>query len=154
LLFGTVAMDADALAERVARRLHALEATSKAWDLRFEGAGAGWAACSMIVRDDMLNGLETAHGGLIFALADTAFAWACNSRNQATFAHHAAITFMSPARAGERLVATAREEGTQGRSGVYTVQVRGAGDRLVAVFQGLSRAAGGKVLDEEELDND
>ena len=135
------------------KKLHGAENTSRAWDLRFLDAGEGWARCSMVVREDMLNGLRTAHGGMIFALADTAFAWACNSRNVATFAQAASISFLSPGRLGEELVAEAREDGLAGRTGVYTVTVSGGDGRTVAVFQGLSRSAGGPVFKEEEFDN-
>ena len=140
--------EVDALGRAVARKLHASEGTSAAWDLRLIDAGAGWARCSMVVRDDMLNGLKTAHGGMIFALADTAFAWACNSRNVATFAQQASITFLSPGQAGEKLTAEAREDGVEGRAGVYTVKVTGEDGRTVAIFQGLSRTAGGPVVEE------
>ena len=140
--------DSDALA--VARRMQSLEGTSPAWDLSLEDAGVGRARVSMVVRDDMLNGFKTAHGGMIFALADTAFAYACNSRNVMTFAQHAAISFLSPGRPGERLTADAREDAASGRTGVYTVRVTGEDGRMVAVFHGLSRSAGGPVI--EELD--
>ncbi|MAW82034.1 MAG: phenylacetic acid degradation protein PaaD [Parvularcula sp.] len=134
----------------VANTLYARETTSEAWGLKLIDAGEGWAKCSMLIRKDMLNGLKTAHGGMIFSLADTAFAWACNSRNVATFAQQASISFLSPAYAGETLVAEAREDGASGRTGVYTVRVTVDDGRVVAVFQGLSRTAGGSVLDERE----
>lgn len=137
----------DALALAIARRLHSLEGTAPVWDLKLEDAGVGRARCSMIIRDDMLNGHRTAHGAMIFALADTAFAYACNSRNVATFAQHASISFISPGKPGERLVAEAREDAAAGRSGVYTVRVTGEDGRVVAIFQGLSRTAGGAVIE-------
>ena len=140
----------DALGKTIAEKLFSLEGTAKAWDLKLEDAGAGWARASMIVRDDMLNGHGTAHGGMIFALADTAFAWACNSHNVKTFAQHASISFLSAARAGERLLAEAREQSMSGRTGVYTVNVLGEDGRVVAIFQGLSRTAGGPVIETGE----
>ncbi len=143
----------DALAKRIAKKLHAREETSKAWDLRLEDAGAGWARASMILRDDMLNGHGTAHGGMIFALADTAFAWACNSHNVNTFAQHASISFLSPGKKDEKLIAEAREESQIGRTGVYTVTVFGEDQRTVAIFQGLSRTAGGSVIEVNEDGN-
>ena len=142
--------NADEKGLAIAKALHARETTSAAWGLNLVDAGEGWARCSMVVRDDMLNGLNTAHGGMIFSLADTAFAWACNSRNVATFAQHASISFLSSGQPGETLTAEAREDATAGRSGVYTVRVTGGDGRVVAVFQGLSRTAGGPVIDEEE----
>ncbi len=140
---------ADALGRAVAERLHGREGTAKAWDLKLEDAGAGWARCSMTLRADMLNGHGTAHGGMIFALADTAFAWACNSRNETTVAQHASISFLSPGKPGERLTAEAREDAAEGRTGVYMVRVAGEDGRDVAIFHGLSRTIGGPVIDEE-----
>lgn len=138
----------EALGLAVATALRAKEASSDFLGLTLEGAGEGWARCAMVVRAGMLNGLETCHGGFIFALADNAFAWACNSRNVKTFAQHASISFLSPGRLGEKLTAEAREESAEGRTGVYTVRVIGEEGRVVAVFQGLSRTAGGAVIDE------
>jgi acyl-CoA thioesterase len=140
--------DADALGKKIALRLHAAEGTARAWNLKLEDAGEGWARCSLLVRDDMLNGHGLAHGGMIFALADTAFAWACNSRNAKTVAQGASISFLSPAKPGDRLTAEARESALEGRSGVYDVRVTDEGGRIVAIFQGLSRAVGGAVIEE------
>ncbi len=137
----------------VAKALHARETTAEAWGLKLIDAGEGWAKCSMLIREDMLNGLNTAHGGMIFSLADTAFAWACNSRNVASFAQQASISFLSPAYAGETLTAEAREDGASGRTGVYTVRVTADDARVVAVFQGLSRTAGGPVIEEKEVNS-
>ncbi len=140
---------ADALANKIARHMHAAEKTSAAWGVELVGAGEGWARASMKIRDDMLNGHGVAHGGMIFALADTAFAWACNARNVVTFAQAATISFLSKAEPGETLVAEAREAGVAGRSGVYDVRVTANDGRVVAVFQGLSRTGGGEVINEE-----
>ena len=137
----------EALGLAVARALRARETASDLLGIVLEGAGEGWARCSMIVRDDMLNGHATCHGGVIFSLADTAFAWACNSRDVKTFAQAASVSFLSPGRAGERLVAEAREEAAEGRAGVYAARVLGEDGRVVAVFQGLSRSVGGPVLE-------
>ena len=139
--------DKDALALAIAKRLNQLEGTAPVWDLKLEDAGEGWARTSMLIRDDMLNGLRTAHGGMIFALADTAFAYACNSRNVATFAQSATISFLSAGQPGEKLTATAREDAAIGRTGVYTVSVTGEDGRVVAIFTGLSRTAGGPVIE-------
>lgn len=139
----------DGLAKRVAAAMFAREGTARAWDLTLDEAGEGFALCSMRVRGDMLNGHGSAHGGVIFALADTAFAWACNSRNVKTVAQGASISFLSPVESGERLTAEAQESALQGRSGVYDVRVTGEDGRVVAIFQGLSRAIGGAVIEEE-----
>jgi acyl-CoA thioesterase len=138
----------NALARRIALHLHATEGVAETFGLVMEGAGVGWARCSMVVKESMTNGHKVCHGGVLFSLADNAFAWACNSRNVKTFAQHAAISFLSPGRLGEKLTAEAREESAEGRTGVYTVRVTGEGGRVVAVFQGLSRTAGGAVVEE------
>ena len=139
----------DENARRIAEAMHAAEKTSAVWGLELVDAGEGWARASMTIREDMLNGHGVAHGGVIFSLADTAFAWACNSHNVATFAQQASISFLSKAQLGETLVAEAREDAAIGRTGVYTVRVTADDGRMVAVFQGLSRTAGGKVIDDD-----
>lgn len=139
--------EADALARRVADALHAREGTSSIWGLVIEDAREGYALVHMKVRDDMLNGHRTAHGGMIFALADTAFAYACNSRNENTTAQHASIAFLAPALAGDVLVAEAKETSRAGRSGVYAISVKTGDGRVIAEFTGLSRTTGGKVID-------
>lgn len=105
----------------------------------------------MQIREDMLNGHGVAHGGIIFLLADTAFAWACNSGNVVTFAQNANISFLSKANLGDVLTAEAREDAAAGRTGVYTVRVTAQDGRAVAMFSGLSRTAGGAVINEEEI---
>ena len=141
-------MSEDELARRVAETLRAREGTAPAWGIAIEEARVGYARIAMTLRADMLNGHRTAHGGMLFALADTAFAYACNSRNVNTVAQQASIAFLAPAHEGDRLIAEAREEASAGRAGAYTVHVRKAGGEPVAVFQGLSRAIGGAVLEE------
>jgi acyl-CoA thioesterase len=140
----------DELADRIARAMLAAEGTGPAWDLEIEEAREGYARVAMRLRADMLNGHGIAHGGMIFALADSAFAYACNGRNAKTVAAHASIAFLDAAREGERLVAEAREAALAGRSGVYNVTVRGEDGRAVAEFQGLSRSLGGSVIGEKE----
>ena len=139
---------ADQLARRVAETMLAQEGTGPAWDIAIEAAREGYARIAMTVRADMLNGHGIVHGGMVFALADTAFAYACNSRNQASVAQQASIVFLSPAREGERLVAEATEQALAGRSGVYQVTVHTADGRAVATFTGLSRTIGGQVVEE------
>jgi acyl-CoA thioesterase len=137
----------DQLADQVARAMLAAEGAGLAWGVEIEEAREGYARVSMKVRADMLNGHRTAHGGMIFALADTAFAYACNGRNLKSVAAHASIAFLDAAREGEVLVAEAREAALAGRSGVYNVAVRGGDGRAVAEFQGLSRSLGTPVID-------
>ena len=139
--------EADTLARRVADRLHAQEGTSRAWNIEIEEVREGYARIAMIVRRDMLNGKAITHGGMIFTLADTAFAYACNSRNVNTVAQSATVVFVAPGREGDRLVAEAREESQTGRSSVYAVKVRNQNGENIAVFQGLSRSIGGAILD-------
>lgn len=134
-------------AERIARTLLEREGTGPAWGVELEAAGEGYARVRMTVRADMLNGHRIAHGGMIFALADTAFAYACNSRNVTTVAAQASIAFLSPAHEGEVLIAEACERSVAGRSGTYAVSVRTADGRAIADFHGLSRTIGGAVID-------
>jgi acyl-CoA thioesterase len=99
--------------------------------------GLGWARARMTIRPDMVNGLDLAHGGLIFSLADTAFACACNSWGPVTLSAGADIAFLTPARVGDTLEAYAQVRSRRGRSGVYDVTVR-RGDEVIAEFRGRS----------------
>src|ERR1041384_2594427 len=139
--------DADRLARRVAEHLLSREGTGPAWGIEIEEAREGYARIAMIVRPDMLNGHAIAHGGMIFLLADTAFAYACNSRNVSTLAQQASIVFLAPAKEGDRVVAEAREQSVSGRSGVYQVRIATAEGKDIALFTGLSRSIGGAVVD-------
>jgi len=138
--------EADQLARRVADTLLAREGTGPAWGLVIDEAREGYARVRMTLRDDMLNGHKTAHGGMIFSLADSAFAYACNSRNETTVAQNASIAFLAPARAGDVLVAEAQELSRAGKSGVYQVSVKTTDGAVVAEFTGLSRTIGGPVI--------
>lgn len=138
--------EADGLARRVADTLLQREGTGPAWGVTIDDAREGYALVRMHVRDDMLNGHRIVHGGMLFALADTAFAYACNSRNESTVAQSASISFLAPAQAGEILIAEAREVSKVGRSGVYAVSVRAGDGRAIAEFTGLSRTIGGAVI--------
>jgi acyl-CoA thioesterase len=139
-------MTKDELAFRIATHMRATEGALIGTGLRLIAAREGYAQVALDVDETMLNGHGTAHGGIIFTLADTAFAYACNSRNEAAVAQNASIAFLSPGRAGEALTAEAVEQASAGRSGVYTVTVRAPDDRVVAVFQGLSRTIGRPIL--------
>jgi acyl-CoA thioesterase len=138
--------DADKLARKIADHMLAREGTGPAWGITIEEVGEGYARLAMTVRADMLNGHRIAHGGMIFALADTAFAYACNSRNTASVAQQASIVFLAQASEGDTLIAEAKEQATAGRSGVYVVIVRSAAGLDIAVFQGVSRALGAAVI--------
>ena len=138
--------EADDLAKRVAQTMLEREGTGPAWCLAIEEAREGYARVRMTVREDMLNGHRSAHGGMIFSLADTAFAYACNSRNETTVAQSATIAFLAPAAAGDVLVAEAQEASRSGRSGVYQVSVKTTEGGVIAEFTGLSRTIGGAVI--------
>lgn len=140
---------ADALARAVADAMLSAEGTGPAWGVEIEEAREGYARIAMRLTSAMLNGHGIAHGGMIFALADTAFAYACNSRNVRTVAAQASIVFLDAARDGEVLVAEACEAATAGRAGVYTVSVRTEDGRAIAEFQGYSRTLGRPVVGEE-----
>ena len=142
--------DPDRLAARVAAAMLSREGTGPAWGIEIEEAREGYSRIRMRLISDMMNGHGTAHGGMVFALADTAFAYACNSRNLKTVAAQASIVYLDSAREGEMLTAEAEEQAFAGRSGVYTVRVTGEDGRAIAIFQGLSRSVGGPVIGETE----
>jgi len=123
------------------------EGTGPAWGIQIEEARQDYARLSMAVRPDMLNSHGIAHGGMIFALADTAFAYVCNGANHATVAAQASIVFLDKVREGETLVAEADEVVREGRAGVTRVSVRTADGRAIAEFTGYSRTLGGAVID-------
>lgn len=139
-------MDANELARRVARSMLAAEGTGPAWGLTIEEVREDYARVSMPVRADMLNGHGFAHGGMIFALADSAFAYVCNGANHASMAAQASIVFLDKVREGEVLIAEAAEVARAGRAGVTRVTVRADDGRTVAEFTGYSRTLGGAVL--------
>lgn len=139
-------MDANELAKRVAHHMLAAEGTGPAWDLEIEEVREDYARVSMLVRADMLNGHGFAHGGMIFALADSAFAYVCNGANHASMAAQASIVFLDKVSEGETLIAEATEVAREGRAGVTRVAVRTADGRAVAEFTGYSRTLGGPVL--------
>lgn len=119
------------------------DAASRMLGMRVVSVGPGTAVVAMTVRDDMLNGWGSCHGGLLTALADSAFALACNSRGRVTVAAGFDVTFLEPVGTGDELVATAHETALRGRSGVYDVSLTRAGDgTTVAEFRGRSRATG------------
>lgn len=144
--------EADALARRVAEAMLVSEGTGPAWGIEIEEAREGYSRIRMRLRADMLNGHDTAHGGMVYALADTAFAYACNSRNLRTVGAQATMVFLDGAVEGEVLVAEAQEQALVGRSGVYNVSVRTDAGRPVAEFQGFSRSVGGPYIETGEQD--
>lgn len=142
-------MTPDDRARKSAEIMFADDRASPGLGMQIDEVGPGHARMSMTVRPDMLNGHGICHGGFIFSLADSAFAFACNSYNQYAVAQQNQITFVSPAKAGERLTATATEAVRQGRSGTYDVTVTGADGRTVALMRGLSRTVKGQHFEED-----
>ena len=140
-------MDANELANRVAHGMLAAEGTGPAWGIALEEARAGYARLSMMVRADMLNSHGIAHGGMIFALADTAFAYICNGANHASVAAQASIVFLDKVTEGETLIAEGEEVAREGRAGVTRVAVRTADGRAIAEFTGYSRTLGGAAVE-------
>ncbi len=135
--------DPDEIARLSGEAMWAGDNASAELGMTLDVIGPGYATMSMEVSAAMTNGHDTAHGGFIFALADSAFAFACNSRGAKAVAQHCAITYIRPARQGDRLVAVAHEVAREGRSGVYDVSVS-VGDDTVAEFRGHSRLVGGR----------
>jgi acyl-CoA thioesterase len=139
------------LAQRAAEAMYARDVASQGLGMVIEEIRPGYARLRMEIRPDMLNGHATCHGGYVFALADSAFAFACNSHNRATVASGAAIEFLAAVRAGEVLVAEAVEQALGGRLGVYDVVVRRADGEQVALFRGRSYALKTPVIPEEAV---
>jgi acyl-CoA thioesterase len=119
----------------------ASDAASRMFGIEVLGYGEGWARAQLTVRDDMVNGHGICHGGVIFSLADTVFACACNSWGPVTVAAGADIVFVAPGRIGDVLTAEARMRARYGRNGVYDVTVT-RGDQLIAEFRGRSHELG------------
>jgi len=143
-------MTPEARAQKSADAMWARDAASQTLGMQIIAIGPGTATLTMSVRPDMLNGHGICHGGYIFTLADSAFAFACNTYNALTVAQSNQITYLSPGQAGETLTATATETACQGRSGTYDVTVAGADNRKVALFRGLSRTIRGQHFDEDQ----
>ena len=135
-------------AERSADAMWANDRASKWLGMTLDAVGPGTATMSFEVQPHHLNGHDICHGGYIFTLADSAFAFACNSYNANAVAQQNSITYLSPGRAGERLTAIAVEATRAGRSGVYDVTVTGGDGRNVALFRGLSRIINGQHFEE------
>jgi len=138
--------DPDALARAVAQVMWDRDLASRSLGMSLDEARPGAATLSLIVTAAMTNGHKTCHGGYIFTLADSAFAFACNSYNQNTVAQHCSVTFLRPAFAGDRLTATAREVSRIGRGGIYDIQVTNQNGEQIAEFRGHSRTIKGAPI--------
>ena len=137
---------AQALAHAVGKAMWARDNATLALGMTLSAIGPGSATMTMPVRRDMLNGHQMCHGGFIFTLADSAFAYACNSYNINAVAAGCQIDFLAPAREGEVLEADAVERASAGRTGVYDIAVRVRGGRQIALFRGKSHRIGGDVI--------
>jgi acyl-CoA thioesterase len=131
---------------QVAAAMFSRDQASQALGMKIESCAAGTATLSMHVRPDMVNGLAVCHGGLIFTLADSAFAFACNSHNFNTVAAGCSIEFLAPGKLGDMLTATATERSLRGRQGIYDVDVKNQDDEIIAVFRGKSTRVSGLVI--------
>ncbi len=140
-------------AARIARAcadvMWAEDRASRSLGMAIEAVGAGTATLTMTVREDMVNGHGIAHGGFVFLLADSAFAFACNAYDQRTVAQQCQITFVRPAKLGDRLTARAAERWREGRSGIYDITVTGGDGAVVAEFRGHARTIPGTLLGED-----
>ena len=142
----SVPADPQALAEACARAMFDSDRASRALGMTIDSIRPGHAVLSMPVTESMTNGHDICHGGYMFTLADSAFAFACNTYNQRAVAQQCQVSFLKPVSLGETLTAVASERWREGRSGIYDVTVRnGAGD-VVAEFRGHSRTIPGANL--------
>jgi len=132
--------------EQVGAHMYASDRASQALGMRIVALGAGTATLEMAVRDDMLNGHEICHGGFITALADSAFAFACNSRNQLTVAAGLTVDFLQQVEGDELLTATATEVSRSGRTGVYDIVVTNRAGERVALVRGRSATLTGRTV--------
>ena len=138
---------AQALAERVGASMWSRDHATQALNMELVRIAPGAAVIRMRVQQHMLNGHQTCHGGYMFTLADSAFAFACNSHNLNNVASACQIDFLAPAHLGDLLEAQAQERALAGRSGVYDVTVRIAGGATVALFRGKSHQVRGEVTE-------
>ena len=137
--------DLDGIARACADAMWANDQASAGLGMLLLDVGPGYALITMEITAQMTNGHDTAHGGFIFTLADSAFAFACNSHGDRAVAQHCSVTYLRPGRLGDRLVASAHEVSRTGRSGIYDVQVS-VGEEVIAEFRGHSRTIGGRWL--------
>jgi acyl-CoA thioesterase len=139
-------IDPDVLANQVGASMWSRDHATQALDMRLQHIAAGRATITMPVKKHMLNGHQSCHGGYLFTLADSAFAYACNSHNQNTVASACNIDFLAPAFEGDLLEAEAIERSLAGRTGVYDVTVRVQGGKVCALFRGKSYRVNGEVI--------
>ena len=139
--------DPQAVAELAGKTMYERDPASQALGMKLDAIRPGYAQMSMRVRADMLNGHATCHGGFIFMLADSAFAFACNSHNFNTVGAGCTIDYLAPGREGDVLVADAVEQALAGKTGVYDVTVKNEEGRTIALFRGKSHRVSGMVAE-------
>jgi acyl-CoA thioesterase len=139
-------MDAGKLARACADAMWAEDSASKGLGMQLISVEPGRSVMAMTITDTMVNGHNIAHGGFIFTLADSAFAFACNTYNQRSVAQQCAVTFLAPGRLGDRLTARATEKQRFGRSGIYDITVTREDGTVIAEFRGHSRTIEGTLL--------
>lgn len=137
------------IAERAAEAMWQQDKASKYAGLELKSVAPGTAVMHLKVAQHHANGLGICHGGFIFLLADSTFAFACNSYNRATLAQQADINFIAPGKLGDTLIATASETSRKGRSGIYDVRVTNQDGEDIALFRGLSRETKGQLFNQE-----
>lgn len=139
------------IAQLVREHMYAKDHTAHAMGIRIEAIAPGYARATMTVRTDMLNGHGSLHGGMSFALADTAFAYACNSYNSNAVAAGCSVVYPAAGRDGDVLTAEAVETHLSGRNGIYDVTVANQNGDVIALFRGQSRMVPGHVVPQEEI---
>lgn len=145
--------DPHALAQACANKMWQDDRASQGLGMSLQRVAPGEAVLAMTVRKDMTNGHGICHGGFIFTLADSTFAFACNTYDQRTVAQQCAVTFLQPVREGETLTAHAVERTRAGRGGIYDVTVRDSSNKVIAEFRGHSRTISGQLLDNQPQDH-
>lgn len=143
-------MDAGEMARACAEAMWADDSASKELGMQLISIEPGRAVLAMTITEKMVNGHNIAHGGFIFTLADSAFAFACNTYNQRTVAQHCAVTFLTAGRLGDRLIAKGVERHRAGRSGIYDITVMREDGAVIAEFRGHSRTIEGTLLPAEK----
>jgi acyl-CoA thioesterase len=141
--------DAAEIAQASADAMWADDKATRAMGMKIEKVGPGLAVLSMSIGVNMVNGHGSCHGGYIFSLADSAFAFACNSHNQRHVAQHCQISYLAPGRLGMRLIAEARERHRTERSGIYDVTVKTEAGETIAEFRGHSRSIPGTLVPQD-----
>jgi acyl-CoA thioesterase len=139
--------DPQALAELAGKTMYERDPASQALGMLLAEIRPGYARMTMPVRRDMLNGHATCHGGYIFMLADSAFAFACNSHNHNTVGAGCTIDYLAPGREGDLLTAEATEQALSGKTGVYDIRVQNQEGRTIALFRGKSHRVAGMVAE-------